>query len=201
MMEVEKMQKRIIPLAIVMLSVIGASGGAQCPRSRSGTETVNWKTALAKAQSKIVQQPSAAVWHNQAGVAYDALGDFANAERELKLASRLNPDNAIDDYVLYAMYKRRGMSRAQEKRLVAAIKKDPANPFGHFELGVVFEKEGKWIQSLREYRAAKLAVTGLNGDEYIDPRGNPYPIDAVRRSAGDAIDRLTKLSGAQVHEK
>src|ERR1700730_158595 len=73
--------------------------------AQHGNVTVDWKAELAKAKAGIEKNPKSAFWHNQAGVAYNTLGDFENAVRELKLAAKLDPSNPIDDYVLYAVYK------------------------------------------------------------------------------------------------
>src|SRR5579872_3480686 len=52
---------------------------------------VNWQAELEKAKAGIEKNPNSAFWHNQAGVAFDGLGDFKSAVRELKLASTLDP--------------------------------------------------------------------------------------------------------------
>ena len=109
--------------------------------AQHGTVTVDWKAELAKAKAGIEKNPKSAFWHNQAGVAYDALGDFENAVKELKLASTLDPSNPIDDYALYALYKRRGMHPEQREVLLNALENDPKNPFGRFEFAFVLEKE------------------------------------------------------------
>src|SRR5712664_3767410 len=76
-------------------------------KGQEATVAIDWNAELAKAKAAIETNPKSAFWHNQAGVAYDALGDFANAVKELKLASTLDPSNPGDDYVLYALYKRK----------------------------------------------------------------------------------------------
>jgi tetratricopeptide (TPR) repeat protein len=169
--------------------------------AQHGTVTVDWKAELAKAEACIEKNPKSAFCYNQAGVAYDALGDFENAIKELKLASNLDPSNPIDDYALYALYKRRGMHPEQREVLLNALENDPKNPFGRFEFAFVLEKEKRWADSLREYQTAKLLVASVKGPIYTDPRGNPYDIDGVRENVDKAIDRVAKLNESAQHQK
>jgi len=161
--------------------------------AQHGSVTVDWKAELAKAKAGIEKNPKSAFWHNQAGVAYDALGDFENAVKELKLASTLDPSNPNGDYALYALYKRKGMHREQRRVLLDALEKDPKNPVGRFEFAFVLETEKHWADSLREYQTAKRLLTSLKGPVYIDPRGNPYDIDGIREEVDKSIDRVAKL--------
>lgn len=160
---------------------------------------VNWQAELEKAKAGIEKNPDSAFWHNQAGVAYDALGDFKSAVRELKLASTLDPTNTISDYALYALYKRKGMLAQEREILLKALEKDPANPLGRFEFAGVLEKKGHPQDALREYREARRLVAAVKGSEYIDSRGNPYDIDGVRDEVDKAIARVTKLTASDQH--
>lgn len=178
-------------------------GAADSPflSAQHGSVTVNWKAELAKAKAGIEKNPKSAFWHNQAGVAYDALGDFQNAVKELKLASTLDPSNPIDDYTLYAIYKRRAMLPEQREVLLDALEKDPNNPVGRFAFALVLEKEKHWADSLREYQAAKLLAASVKGHVYIDPRGNAYDVDGIREEVDKAIDRVSKLNESAQHQK
>jgi tetratricopeptide (TPR) repeat protein len=161
--------------------------------AQHGSVTVDLKAELAKAKAGIEKNPKSAFWHNQAGVAYDALGDFENALRELKLASTLDPTNPGHDYALYAIYKRRAMLPEQREVLLDALEKDPNNPVGRFAFALVLEKEKHWADSLREYQTAKLLVAKVKGPRYTDPRGNPYDVDGLREEVDEAIGRVAKL--------
>jgi tetratricopeptide (TPR) repeat protein len=98
----------------LLTTVFVFCGAARSPfiLAQHGSVTVDWKAELAKAKAGIAKNPKSAFWHNQAGVAYDALGDFANAVKELKLASTLDPSNPGDDYALYALYKSNALGTA-----------------------------------------------------------------------------------------
>jgi tetratricopeptide (TPR) repeat protein len=189
---------------IALLTVVSVFCGAEDSPfilAQHGNVTVDWKAELAKAKAGMEKNPTSAFWHNQAGVAYNALGDFENAVKELKLAATLDPSNPIDDYVLYALYKRKGMDAEQRKLLLDALEKDPKNPFGRFEFAFVLEKENHLADSLREYQTAKLLVANVKGPVYIDPRGNPYDVDGIREEVDKAIDRVAKLNESAQHQK
>lgn len=179
---------------VVTLALIfgGLVHGQATPR-RPAKESLDWSAKLTKAQAEIAKNPGSAFWHNQAGVACGALGDDVHAEKELRSASELDPDNPIHDYMLYAMYKKRGRLADGRDALLAALGKDPANPFGHFELGAALEKEGKWTSALGEYRRAKLLISKCGTDrEYRDLKGNPFSIDHIRAVVDEAIARTAK---------
>jgi len=176
------------PVAFAM--VFG--GIALSSSAQHGTVTMDWKAELAKDKTNIAKDPKSAFWHNQAGMAYNALGDFADAVRELKLASKLDPSNPINDYGLYALYKRKGMHEKQRQILLDALEKDPNNPLGRFEFAYILESEKHWADSLREYQTAKRLASAAPGDQYVDPRGNYYDIEAVRTEVNGAIDRVSK---------
>ncbi len=162
--------------------------------AQRGTVIVDWKAELAKARAEIAKNPKSAFWHNQAGMDYNALGDFRSAVKELRLACSLDPSNAEDYYGLYALYKRKGMHSEERRVLLDALEKDPNNPFGHFEFGFILEGEKRWPDSLREYRTAKRLVSAIQGSQYVDPRGNYYDIDDVRNLVDEAIERVSKIN-------
>jgi tetratricopeptide (TPR) repeat protein len=161
--------------------------------AQQGSKSVDWKKELQKAQDGIEKNPKSSFWHNQAGIAYDALGNVENAERELTLAASLDSTNPIGYYALYAFYQRKGTQAQQRQALLNALENDSRNPLGHFELGSVLEKEGRLTASLGEYRTAKSLVSEVKGREYIDGRGNPYEIEVVRTEADKCTDRVAKL--------
>ncbi|MGB9467607.1 MAG: hypothetical protein WBR10_21035 [Candidatus Acidiferrum sp.] len=180
------------------------SGIADSPSilaQQHGSVNVDWKAELAKAKAGIEKNPKSAFWHNQAGVAYDGLGDFENAVKELKLASTLDRSNPINDYALYALYKRKGMHSEQREVLLHALEIDPQNPVGRFEFAFILEKEKHWADSLREYQTAKLLVASVKGPVYRDPRGNPYDVDGIQEQVDKAIDRVAKLNESEKHQR
>src|SRR5438132_367831 len=166
-----------------------------------GSVPVDLKAELAKAKAGIEKNPKSAFWHNQAGVAYDALGDFQNAVKELKLASTLDPSNPMDDYVLFAIYKRKTMLPEQRQVLLDALEKDANNPVGRFEFAYILEEEKHWADSLREYQVAKRLATSAKGPIYTDLRGNPYEVDGVREECDKAIERVAKLNESAQEQK
>jgi tetratricopeptide (TPR) repeat protein len=189
---------------IALLTIVFVfCGAARSPfiLAQHGSVAVDWKAELARAKAGIAKNPKSSFWHNQAGVAYDALGDFANAVEELKLASSLDPSNPGDDYALYALYKRKAMHSEQRQVLLDALEKDPNNPVGRFEFAYILEEEKHWADSLREYQVAKRLAASVKRPVYTDPRGNPFDIDGVREEVDKAIDRVAKLNESAQHQK
>ena len=185
------------PIRRTFLCIVCALCGLAHARvivAHQGTVNVDWKAELAKAKAGIEKNPKSAYWHNQAGVAYDSLGDFAMAVKEIKLATTLDPSNPNNFYTLYFLYKKKGMHSEQRQALLDALEKDANNPMGRFEFAYVLEEEKHWADSLREYQVAKNLVASMKGPIYTDLRGNAYPIDGVREEVDKAIERVSKLS-------
>jgi tetratricopeptide (TPR) repeat protein len=190
----DKEMKRFRAALLTFVCLLCVAADLPSILAQHGRVTVDWKAELAKAKAGIAKNPKSAFWHNQAGVAYDALGDFANAVKELKLASTLDPSNPADDYALYFLYKRKAMHSKQRQVLLDALEKDPNNPVGRLEFAYVLEEEKYWADSLREYQVAKRLAASVKGPVYTDPRGNPFDIDGVREEVDKAIDRVVKLN-------
>jgi tetratricopeptide (TPR) repeat protein len=186
---------------IVLLTFICVLCGAAVLLAQHGAVTVDWKAELAKAKAGIEKNPKSAFWHNQAGVAYDALGDFEKAVKEIKLASTLDPSNPDNDYTLYALYKRKAIHSEQRKVLLDALEKDPNNPVGRFEFAYILEEEKHWQDSLREYQVAKQLAASVKGSKYIDSRGNAFEVGGVREEVDKAIDRVAKLNESAQQQK
>src|SRR5208283_3556146 len=184
--------KRLRIALLTFVCVLCGTADSALILAQHGIVAVDWKAELAKAKVGIEKSPKSAFWHNQAGVAYDALGDFESAVKELKLASTLDLSNPIHDYALYALYKRKGMHSEQRQTLLEALNKDPNNPVGRFEFAFVLETEKHWPDSLKEYQTSKLLVGKIRGQAYVDPRGNSYDVAGVRREVNEAIKRVTK---------
>jgi tetratricopeptide (TPR) repeat protein len=166
-----------------------------------GSVPVDWKAELTKAKAGIEKNPKAAFWHNQAGVAYDALGHFDTAVKEIKLAATLDPSDPSNYYTLYALYKRKRMQAEQRQVLLDALEKDANNPVGRFEFAYILEAEKHWADSLREYQVAKRLATSVKGPIYTDLRGNPYEVDGVREEVDKAIERVAKLNESARQQK
>lgn len=187
-------------IGITLLAALFAFGATNCSAgvpTQHGNVAIDWKAELEKARTAIQKNPNSAFWHNQAGVAYDALGDSESAVKELKTASALDMSNPAHDYALYALYKRKGTLDQQRDVLLGALECDPLNPVGHFEFASILEAEKHWSDSLREYREAKRLAARVKGTEYIDPRGNPYDVSGVRSEVDRAVDRVSKLRASR----
>lgn len=185
---------RIRCALLCLVCVLSGAAYAPLTLAQQGTVNVDWKGELAKAKAGIEKDPNSAFWHNQAGVAYNALGDFDNAVKETKLATTLEPSNPISYYTLYALYKRKEMHSARRQVLLDALELDPNNPMGRYEFGSILEEEKDWVDSLREYELAKNLAASVKGPAYIDLSGNAYSVDGLRAEVDRAIDRIAKLN-------
>jgi tetratricopeptide (TPR) repeat protein len=193
---------RELSVNYVIDAVEMSCGDTQPILAQHGSVTVDWKAELAKAKAGIGKNPKSASWHNQAGVAYDALGDFQNAVKEIKLASTLDPSDPIHDYTLYAIYKTRAMFPEEQRQLLLdALEKDSNNPVGRFEFAHILEEEKHWADALREYQVAKRLASSVKGPMYADPRGNAYSLDAIREEVDKAIERVAKLNESAQQQK
>jgi hypothetical protein len=105
---------------------------------------IDWNAELARATAAIETNPKSAYWHSQAGVAYDALGDFGDAVKEVKLACELDESNPNNYYLLYFFYKRQLMHPEQRQVLLDALEMDPNNPLGTYEFAWILEDEKHW---------------------------------------------------------
>lgn len=191
---------RQLRITLVMVASLACAVG--CAQEAGDKQLQNHtKADLEKALANIQKDPNSSFWHNQAGISYDAAGDFENAQKEFKLASTLDADNPIHDYFLYNLYKRRQMRGRERKALLSALEKDSGNPLGNFELGALLENEGHLAESLKQYRSAKLLVVNVKGNDYVDRRANPYDIRLVRRTVDECVSRVAvKLKSSAERE-
>jgi|SRR5208283_319888 len=186
--------KRLRIALLTFVCVLCGTADSALILAQHGIVAVDWKAELAKAKVGIEKSPKSAFWHNQAGVAYDALGDFESAVKEIKLAIKLDPSDPINYYTLYAFYKRKGTHSEQRQVLLDALERDADNPLGRFEFAYILENEKHWADSLREYQVAKRLAASVRGPMYVDLRGNAYDLDVVQKEVDTAIDRVAKLN-------
>jgi tetratricopeptide (TPR) repeat protein len=193
--------KRIRVVLLALGSLLYGAEHSPLLLAQHTNVAVDWKAELAKAKAGIVKDPKSEFWHNQAGVVYDALGDFEDAVKELKIATTLDPSNPTNYYALYALYKRKAMRAEQRQVLLDALERDPNNPVGRFEFACILEEEKHWPDSVREYQVAKRLAASVKGPKYIDPRGNVYEVDGIREEVDAAIDRVDKVKKAEQPQK
>lgn len=107
-------------------------------RQVSRNAQVDWRAQLAVIQKQLRTQPDSEFPHNQAAVAYDALGDFQGFDREIHIAMKLDRSNPNNFYVAYAVYKRRPVAGGA-RSILKVLEVDTANPFGHYEMATILE--------------------------------------------------------------
>jgi hypothetical protein len=116
------------------------------------------------------------------------MGDFESFDREVHAAMTLDPQNTMDYYVAYAVYKSRHLRDKSVFVLNEALKIDPTNPIGHYEKAAMFEGDKQWQNALDEYlttrelvREVKSHPTNFQYGEwrYLDARSNPYDVTGI----------------------
>ena len=160
---------------------------------------IDWHAELAERQKQLERDPNSAFLHNQVAVAYDALGDFDNFDREIQTAIKLDPSNSIDCYVAYAVYKRRHLEEKGLSVLEKALQIDPANPLGHYEKAGSLEDAKEWQRALKEYETAQQFLRDVKSNPqnfrqdswyYTDAHGNPYDVGPIDSSIANDIARV-----------
>jgi tetratricopeptide (TPR) repeat protein len=171
------------------------AGDKQAPK----VVPVDWHVQLATTQRQLEHEPNSSFLHGQAAVAYDALGDFGNFEREIQTAMRLDPGNAMPCYMAYAVYKRKQLRDKQTSVLDRALNIDPTKPFGHYEKAGMIENAKEWQGALKEYETVQALLQYVksepnnfqnNGWRYVDARGNPFDVSFEESHIADDIARV-----------
>jgi tetratricopeptide (TPR) repeat protein len=208
-------------LSIVILGcgqflLMSACGHARSQQSSGSPEVnaeapakvvkIDWHAKLATLQKELARNPNSASLHSQAGVAYDALGDFPSFEKETRLAMDLDKENSVYCYSAYAVYKRRHLKEEEVSALERALQIDPGNPFGHYEMATLLEDDKKWTDALTEYETTKKLVDAVKQNSslnysrwsYVDPRGGFYDVTFEKAHIDDDIARVrAAMSGSK----
>lgn len=151
------------------------------------------RSILKEAREQLRRNPHAAYWHNQASLAYALLGDWASSESEINAAIRNDAEAPQYYYVLASIAEHKDNGLKQLESLRRALELDPNNPVGHYELGVVLQKQGDQAGALQEYKLCLDKLKYAKRDVYYDPRGRAYyGFEGLRRKAKKRIDRLKR---------
>ncbi len=127
--------------------------------------------------------------------ALEKRGDSAEALAVFRDLQQLRPGNARHLGCLGDALKGKGLSRAADETLEAAvvasreaIRRKPDDPFAHFYLGNVLRSQGKLDEAIAEYRAFLRAKPGLSAAHCnlglaLDNQGKPEEAIAEYRTA------------------
>ncbi len=160
---------------------------------------VDWQAQIAELKNHLARDPNSAFLHNQIAVAYNALGDFPNSDREIHIAMKLKPDDPSDCYTAFAFYQQRHLKDKEMSVLDEALEIDPGNAFGHYEKAGLLEDDKKWTEALTEYRATKRLVDWVKANPdnfrnsawmYTDRRGNFYDVTWEASHIDDDLRRV-----------
>jgi tetratricopeptide (TPR) repeat protein len=158
-------------------------------------------------QGELARDPNSAFLHGQIAVAYDNLNDLPAFDAQIQEAMKLDRKSAIYCYFAYAVYKRRHLDDKKIKVLQQALRIDPDNPLGHYEMASIMEDNGKWSDALAEYDRTKQLLDGVKPNQsstdyskwsYADPSGDPYDVTFEKDHIDADITRVrTAVSAAK----
>jgi tetratricopeptide (TPR) repeat protein len=113
--------------------------------------------------------------HLYLGNAYAALSKWDAALGEYEVASMLNPALAVPDFEAAKVLSGRGEHRAAIEHCRKGLAKDPRSFYGHYTLGVTYQKAQMWPEALTTFTRA----VELNAQ---DPRAHANLAGAAMRT-------------------
>jgi arylsulfatase A-like enzyme/Flp pilus assembly protein TadD len=129
--------------------------------------------------------------HLYLGNAYAAQSKWDAALGEYDAAGILNPSVAAPQFEAAKVFSMRGAYEEAVVRCRAGLEKEPRSFYGHYTLGVVYQKAGRWPEALRTFSEA----VALNDQ---DPRAHANLAGAAMRLgkidlAGQHFERMIDL--------
>jgi Tfp pilus assembly protein PilF len=115
--------------------------------------------------------------HLYLGNAYALERRYDEALGEYDVAAQLNPEIATPHFEAAKVLLARGDAAAAVARCETGLERDPGSFYGHYTLGVIFQKAGQPLAALKSFRRA----VELNGN---DPRARTNLASAAMK-AGD----------------
>jgi type IV pilus assembly protein PilF len=90
----------------------------------------------------------------QLGIAYMRQGDYDTAMKKLQKALQADPDSATVNGTLAILYENIGENQLAEKHYRTALRLSPDDPQTHNNYGQYLCREGKYAESLAQFKAA-----------------------------------------------
>jgi tetratricopeptide (TPR) repeat protein len=146
---------------------------------------------LAKAKAELERNPQSGYWHNQAGLLYAQLNENKRAQRELQLATSVEPNISYFHYSLGHFLYRTGALQEALVSLRKAVEIDPKNPAARFALGRVLEDKREVHLASEEFEKALRALEEIEADtdgiNYVDQDGSYFSIAGLREQIGERL--------------
>ncbi|MFA6317097.1 MAG: tetratricopeptide repeat protein [Elusimicrobiota bacterium] len=98
--------------------------------------------------------------HYQIGLIDMRSGSLKEAERHLKLASKLEPDSTVVHYSLAELYAVAGDTDAALDEYLALLDLEPDNPELHITIGEIYKEKGRLDDARVRFEAAKYYSPG-----------------------------------------
>ncbi|MDA0205502.1 MAG: tetratricopeptide repeat protein [Acidobacteria bacterium] len=157
LLQLEKHNKSILPLAAVTLTVLS---GLTVYQIR------HWSDSKALWSRTVEGQPLSIVAHNNLGRAVLAEGDAAAAMQHFERAVELDPQYAQAQYNLGSLQMQLGSLTAAEASLRAAVEREPRLAQAQNALGNCLLRQQRLAEAVPHYEAALEAAPGYADAHY-----------------------------------
>jgi cytochrome c-type biogenesis protein CcmH/NrfG len=146
-------------LTMVLLCLVLACEGQQQP---GNANTVNIDNEIARLKKQLKVSPKSSSLHEQLAAMLAGKGDWAESDKEMNLAIRLDPHNPVLLIEAAQGYSERSLMPKAIEMLRRAVAIDPKNPLPHFVLGVKYERQSDSTNAMTEYREAQRLIDTLS---------------------------------------
>ncbi len=134
--------------AIILTTALVLYGARTIVRNR------DWRDHVTFLKKTIETCPDSAKFHNNLGYMYEQAGRLDEAERELRIALKLDPEDESAHHNLGSVCDKKGRLEEAIQEYRTALKRDPKMVGTHHNLGLVYGKQGKIDEAMAEFRTA-----------------------------------------------
>jgi arylsulfatase A-like enzyme/Tfp pilus assembly protein PilF len=129
--------------------------------------------------------------HLYLGNAYAAQSKYEAALGEYEIASMLNPPLASPDFEAAKVLSAQGNHQAAIARCRAGLRKDPRSFYGHYTLGVAYQKAQQWPEAVAAFSQA-VEINGQDARAHANLAGAALRVGNLD-VAGAHFERMIEL--------
>ena len=155
------------------------------------TQVGYWRNSIALFDHSLQVRPSDAI-HCNRGLAYDKLGNYAQAISDFGRAVEINPEYAEGYNNRGAVYDKLGNNRQAIQDFDKAIEMNPEYAEAYYNRGAVYGELGERRQAISDYDRA-IEINPKFAEVYIN-RGAAYRELGDRRQAISDFDRAIEIN-------
>jgi tetratricopeptide (TPR) repeat protein len=171
--------------------------------SRLDYDAQLFERAIAEAEASIERDPRMARAHDNLGLCYEAIGRFDEAIREYQEAANLErreqQPSPWPDVNMATLLVKLGRLDGVENTLREALQFDPRFPSAHYQLGLLFEKQGNNREAIKELQQAVHFDPSFDQPFYA--LGRIYQRAGERQKAESAYEEFRRLKEAKAERK